>query len=111
SINHSLRNLVKRSLEGYEVDDYKLRNIIRDICLDIDSGMAQDSRHLRGMDSLFQQAKSDKFSNNWKTRIIRAYLSRAKQGLSASKVRVLKEAGIKVKEVKKDKRRIPASGS
>jgi len=110
AVSHSLRNAIRRQLEGYEIDSYKLRNIIRDISSEVDELLGQDKRHLSGMDALFAKARSSKFSEQSKSEIIRAYLTRARLSLPAVRNKVLKEAGIKVKSEKKENRRIVPAG-
>jgi len=110
-IQHSLRSRIKKALEGYKLDDYTLRNITNDVARQVDQNLSEDKHHLAGMDSLFAQAKSAKFNEEWKTRIIKAYLTRATQALTPTVKKVLKEAGIKFKEVNKDTaRRMVPSG-
>jgi len=109
-VNHSMKLSITKELDGIKLDDYQKRNIIRDIFLGVDEVLASDRRYLGGINSLFDQAKSSKYSPDWKSRIVKAYLQRARQALPAIRNKVLREAGIKVKEQSKSESRrlVPA---
>jgi hypothetical protein len=109
-VNHSMKLSITKELDGIKLDDYQKRNIIRDIFLGVDEVLGSDKRYLGGIQSLFDQAKSSKYSPDWKSRIVKAYLQRARQALPAIRNRVLREAGIKVKESQKSESRrlVPA---
>lgn len=110
-VNHSMKLSITKELDGLKLDEYQKRNIIRDIYTEIDSVLGSDKRYLAGIQSLFDQAKSAKYSPDWKTRIVKAYLQRARQALPAIRNKVLKEAGIKVKESpKSESRRLVPAG-
>jgi hypothetical protein len=109
-VNHSMKLSITKELDGLKMDDYQKRNVIRDIFTEIDSVLGSDKRYLSGIQSLFDQAKSSKYSPDWKSRVVKAYLQRARQALPAVRNKVLKEAGIKFKEPQKSESRrlIPA---
>ena len=110
-VNHSMKLSITKELNGIKLDDYQKRNIIRDIFSEIDQILGSDKRYLNGIQSLFDQAKSAKYSSDWKSRIVKAYLQRARQALPAVRNKVLKEAGIKVREnVKPESRRLVPAG-
>lgn len=110
-VNHSMKLSITKELDGIKLDDYQKRNIIRDIFSEIDSVLGSDKRYLSGIQSLFDQAKSAKYSPDWKTRIVKAYLQRARQALPGIRNKVLREAGIKVKEQpKSESRRLVPAG-
>lgn len=94
-VNHSMKLSITKELDGLKLDDYQRRNIIRDIFLGVDEVLGSDKRYLGGINSLFDQARSSKYSADWKTRIVKAYLQRARQALPAIRNRILREAGIK----------------
>jgi len=109
-VNHSMKNSINKELDGIKLDDYQKRNIVRDIFQGVDEVLGSDKRYLGGIQSLFDQAKSSKYSPDWKSRIVKAYLQRARQALPAIRNRVLREAGIKVKDAQKSESRrlVPA---
>jgi len=109
-VNHSMKLAITKELDGIKLDDYQKRNVIRDVFLGVDQILGQDKRYIGGINSLFEQAKSSKFSSDWKSRIIKAYLQRAKQALPSIRNKVLREAGIKVKDSQKaeSRRLVPA---
>jgi len=109
-VNHSMKLSITKELDGIKMDDYQKRNIIRDIFAGVDEVLGTDKRYLGGIQSLFDQAKSSKYSPDWKSRIVKAYLQRARQALPAIRNKVLKEAGIKVKDSQKSepRRLVPA---
>ena len=109
-VNHSMKLSITKELDGIKLDDYQKRNIIRDIFSGVDEVLGSDKRYLGGIQSLFDQAKSSKYSPDWKSRIVKAYLQRARQALPAIRNKVLKEAGIKFKESSKpeSRRLVPA---
>jgi len=110
-VNHSMKLSITKELDGIRLDDYQKRNIIRDIFLGVDEVLASDRRYLGGINSLFDQAKSSKYSSDWKTRIVKAYLQRARQALPAIRNKVLREAGIKVNpQSKSESRRLVPAG-
>ena len=109
-VNHSMKLSITKELDGIKLDDYQRRNIIRDIFQGVDEVLGSDKRYLGGIQSLFDQAKSAKYNPEWKSRIVKAYLQRARQALPAIRNRVLREAGIKVKDSQKSESRrlVPA---
>jgi hypothetical protein len=109
-VNHSMKLSITKELDGIKLDDYQKRNIIRDIFSGVDEVLGSDRRYLGGIVSLFDQAKSSKYSPDWKSRIVKAYLQRARQALPAIRNKVLREAGIKYKESSKpeSRRMVPA---
>jgi len=110
-VNHSMKLSITKELDGIKLDDYQKRNVIRDIFTSIDEVLGSDKRYLGGIQSLFDQAKSSKYSGDWKSKIVKAYLQRARQALPAIRNKVLREAGIKVKEQpKSESRRLVPAG-
>jgi hypothetical protein len=110
-VNHSMKLSITKELDGIKLDDYQKRNIIRDIFAGVDEVLGSDKRYLGGIQSLFDQAKSSKYSPDWKSRIVKAYLQRARQALPAIRNKVLREAGIKVKDSpKSESRRLVPAG-
>jgi hypothetical protein len=110
-VNHSMKLSITKELDGIRLDDYQKRNIIRDIFLGVDEVLGSDRRYLGGINSLFDQAKSSRYSPDWKTRIVKAYLQRARQALPAIRNKVLREAGIKVNpQSKSESRRLVPAG-
>lgn len=109
-VNHSMKLSITKELDGIKLDDYQRRNIIRDIFTGVDEVLGSDKRYLNGINSLFDQAKSSKYSADWKTRIVKAYLQRARQALPAIRNKILKEAGIKSNNSQKSESRrlVPA---
>jgi hypothetical protein len=110
-VNHSMKLSITKELDGIKMDDYQKRNIIRDIFAGVDEVLGSDKRYLGGIQSLFDQAKSSKYSPDWKSRIVKAYLQRARQALPAIRNKVLREAGIKVNpQSKSESRRLVPAG-
>lgn len=110
-VNHSMKLSITKELDGIKLDDYQKRNIIRDIFSGVDEILGSDKRYLGGINSLFDQAKSNRYSGDWKSKIVKAYLQRARQALPAVRNKVLREAGIKVKEQpKSESRRLVPAG-
>jgi hypothetical protein len=109
-VNHSMKLSITKELDGIKLDEYKKRNIIRDIFLGVDEVLGSDKRYLGGINSLFDQAKSSKYTPDWKSRIVKAYLQRARQALPAIRNKVLREAGIKFNGSQKSesRRMVPA---
>jgi hypothetical protein len=109
-VNHSMKLSINKEIESLKLNDYQKRNIIRDIFTGVDEVLGSDKRYLVGIQSLFDQAKSSKYSGDWKSRIVKAYLQRARQALPAIRNKVLREAGIKVKDSPKaeSRRLVPA---
>ena len=109
-VNHSMKLSITKELDGIRLDDYQKRNVIRDIFTEVDRVLGEDKRYLHGIQSLFDQARSSKFSPDWKSRIVKAYLQRARQALPAIRNKVLKEAGVKVNGTQKSESRrlVPA---
>lgn len=109
-VNHSMKLSITKELDGIKLDDYQKRNIIRDIFMGVDEVLGSDKRYLGGINSLFDQARSSRYSQDWKSRIVKAYLQRARQALPAIRNKVLREAGIKFKESSKSESRrlVPA---
>jgi hypothetical protein len=109
-VNHSMKLSITKELDGIKLDDYQKRNVIRDIFQGVDEVLGSDKRYLGGIQSLFDQARSSKYSPDWKSRIVKAYLQRARQALPAIRNKVLREAGIKFKESQKpeSRRLVPA---
>jgi hypothetical protein len=110
-VNHSMKLSITKELDGIKLDDYQKRNVIRDIFTSIDEVLGSDKRYLGGIQTLFDQAKTSKYSSDWKSKIVKAYLQRARQALPAIRNKVLREAGIKVKEQpKSESRRLVPAG-
>jgi hypothetical protein len=110
-VNHSMKLSITKELDGLKLDEYQKRNIIRDIFLGVDEILGSDKRYLGGINSLFDQARSSKYSPDWKSRIVKAYLQRARQALPAIRNKVLREAGIKHKDQpKSESRRLVPAG-
>src|SRR6187402_659439 len=109
-VNHSMKLSITKELDGIKLDDYQKRNIIRDIFSGVDEILGSDKRYLGGINSLFEQARQSKYSGDWKSKIVKAYLQRARQALPAVRNKVLLEAGIKVKDQQKSESRrlVPA---
>jgi len=109
-VNHSMKLSITKELDGIKLDDYQKRNIIRDIFTGVDEVLGSDKRYLGGIQSLFDQARGSKYSPDWKSRIVKAYLQRARQALPGVRNKVLREAGIRVKEQKSESRRLVPAG-
>jgi hypothetical protein len=110
-VNHSMKLSITKELDGIKLDDYQKRNVIRDIFAGVDEILGSDKRYLNGIQSLFDQARSSKYSPDWKTRIVKAYLQRARQALPGIRNKVLREAGIKAKDSpKSESRRLVPAG-
>jgi len=109
-VNHSMKLSITKELDGLKLDDYQKRNIIRDIFTGVDEILGSDKRYLGGIQSLFDQARGSKYSPDWKSRIVKAYLQRARQALPGVRNKVLREAGIKVKDQKPESRRMVPAG-
>ena len=109
-VNHSMKLSITKELDGIKLDDYQKRNIIRDIFSGVDEILGSDKRYLNGIQSLFDQARGSKYSPDWKPRIVKAYLQRARQALPGVRNKVLREAGIKFKDNQKSESRrlVPA---
>lgn len=110
-VNHSMKLSITKELANLKLDDYQKRNIIRDIFAGVDETLGGDKRYLASIQSLIDQSRTGKFSGDYKTKIVKAYLQRARRELPIVRNKVLKEAGIKVAEgAKKDQTRrlVPA---
>jgi len=89
-VNHSMKLSITKELDGIKLDDYQKRNIIRDIFTGVDEVLGSDKRYLGGIQSLFDQARGSKYSPDWKSRIVKAYLQRARQALPGVRNKVLR---------------------
>lgn len=77
---YQLKKIVLDSLDLDEgVTDFTKRHLIEDIFDEIDNGLVRDSDHMRKMKLLWQQAERNNFDLYSKSRIVSAYLKRAKE--------------------------------
>jgi hypothetical protein len=112
SLQFKMNKEITSSVEKFEFDSYKRRNVVKDIEEEINRMLANDSRYQANIKSLYNQAKSAKFTSDWKPRIISAYLARAKAVLPLAKKKVIEEAtGRKATDKKDIKKRIVPSSS
>lgn len=59
---------------------------------EIDKQLTADKSHMRYMNSLWDKAKKDGFSEEWKSRILSAYLARAKSLIPSIRAKFVSEA-------------------
>jgi len=68
------------------------KTLIEKISQDVQSQMSADKDHMKYMDGLWEKAKKSSYTAEWKTRIISAFLARARQLVTASRSRLVSEA-------------------
>jgi hypothetical protein len=59
---------------------------------DINNQLKQDKDHMKYMNGLWKKAEEAKFTSEWKTRIIDAFLARARQLVPVTRSRIVSEA-------------------
>ncbi len=105
AVTHSLKGSIRKEVDKVKelatASDYTKKKLIDDIFTQIDNVLGSDNRHITGMNSLRKQAEGAGLTKDWKTRIITAYLVRARQSLSPVIIKVMKDAGITAKEKEK----------
>ena len=92
TIQFKLRKEISASLEKYEFDPYKKKNVSRDIETEVNNILAADTRYQASVRSLYKQASMAKFSGDWKPRISSAYLARARAVLPLARKKVIADA-------------------
>lgn len=110
-IENKLNKEILSSIERFEFDPYKRRNVARDINTEVNRLLASDKRYQASIKSLYSQAQSAKFNGDWKVRITNAYLTRAKAVLPLAKKKVIDEATGKPSGEKKLIKRLTPSNS
>lgn len=122
SADDSLRRAV---IDGGKVDpdgvfsDFIKETIIGKVLQEVDKQLTADRSHMQYMNSLWDKAKRDGFSDEWKSRILSAYLARAKSLIPTVRAKFVSEAqgsssraAGKAKEIveKNGSRREPGTG-
>lgn len=109
SLRFRLSKEISSSITNYEFDEYKRKNVSRDIENEVNNLLANDVRYQASIKSLYNQASSAKFNSEWKARIISAYLARAKAVLPIAKKKVIEEATGRKQAPTEKKRLIPTN--
>jgi hypothetical protein len=100
---------ITSSIVQFEFDEYKRKNVARDIETEVNNILAADTRYQASIRSLYKQAESAKYSSDWKARLISAYLARAKAVLPIAKKKVIEEATGRRQTPKEKKRLVPTN--
>jgi len=113
SVIESLRFRLNKEITGsivqFEFDEYKRKNVARDIETEVNNILAADTRYQASIRSLYKQAESAKYGSEWKARLISAYLARAKAVLPIAKKKVIEEATGRRQAPKEKKRLVPTN--
>lgn len=109
-----LSRYIEEPLRDSGLPEWTLKNLVKDILQRVDKEVSSDKRHMGNVNTLWQRAKDAGFTNDWKDRIINAYLSRAKVLISKHRKAVLSEAKLSLKtgqDGKQRAKRIPSSSA
>jgi len=109
SLRFKLNKEISATLEQYEFDGYKRKNVARDIENEVNNIMAADARYQASARSLYNQASSAKYTSDWKARIISSYLARARAVLPIAKKKVIEEATGRRQAPQEKKRLVPTN--
>lgn len=89
----SLRSLVEKNLDPDGImTPFIKNNIIRETITAVDAQLTADKAHMRGMESLNRKAKENNYSSEYKSKIISAYLERAKSLVPSVRAKFVSEA-------------------
>lgn len=101
-----MTDFIKPALEKDDrLTDWMKSKVIEEILRDINSQLSKDSRYTKGLESLWKQAQSNNFNNDFKSRIINTALARAKSLVPSVRAKKVAEAlGKKVKKEEKDEK-------
>ena len=90
---------LRRSVtEGGKVDpdgvfsDFIKETIVGKVLQEVDNQLVADKAHMRYMSSLWDKAKREGFNDEWKSRILSAYLARAKSLIPTVRAKFVSEA-------------------
>lgn len=117
-VKQSCESRIKRSISSAFVNSglsqLMQNKLTEEILNRVGEDLQKDTRHMGGMNSLWRQAKAAEYNDEWKDRIVNAYLSRAKALVPKHRQKVLAEAKLNVKteegkEKKEAKRVIPSN--
>lgn len=72
--------------------DFIKETIVGKVMQEIDRQLTADRTHMQYMNSLWEKAKKDSFSDDWKSRILSAYLARAKSLVPSVRAKFVSEA-------------------
>lgn len=72
--------------------DFIKDTIVGKVMQEVDRQLTADKSHMRYMNSLWEKAKRDGFSEEWKSRILSAYLARAKSLVPTVRAKYVSEA-------------------
>ena len=95
SADESLRNSV---VHGGKIDpdgvfsDFIKETIVGKVLSEVDRQLTADKSHMRYMNSLWEKAKREGFTDDWKSRILTAYLARAKSLIPTIRAKYVSEA-------------------
>lgn len=103
SFSNSIKSRADEDLKNYinekgKIDpdnifsDFIKETIINKIYQEVDKQLVADKNHMKYMGSLWDKAKSNGFSDDWKSRILSAYLARAKSLVPAIRAKFISEA-------------------
>jgi len=109
SLRFKMGKEITSSIVQFEFDEYKRKNVARDIETEVNNILAADTRYQASIRSLYKQAESAKYSSDWKARLISAYLARAKAVLPIAKKKVIEEATGRRQTPKEKKRLVPTN--
>lgn len=105
---------IGKAFKNTDISPLLQKSLTKEIMDRVDSKIQKDTRHMGNINHLWDQAKRNGFTSDWKDRIINAYLSRARLLIPPVRQAVLSEAKLNAKMgvvEAKEKTRIPSSGS
>lgn len=89
----TLRRSIAQNLDPDNVfSDFIKDTITGKVLSEIDKQLVADKSHMQYMNSLWEKAKKDGFNDDWKSRILSAYLARAKSLVPSIRAKYVSEA-------------------
>ena len=98
SVKSSVDDQMKGIIDVNKIDpddvfsDFIKETIVGKILSEVDKQLVADKAHMKYMQSLWDKAQKDGYSDNWKSRILSAYLARAKSLVPAIRAKLVAEA-------------------
>lgn len=108
-----LTKIVSFAFKDSDMSPLLQKSLSQEIMSRVDAVIARDPRHMGNINNLWEQARRNGYTSQWKDRIINTYLSRAKLLIPKYRQQVLAEAKVSGKNIsdRKHPTRIPSSGS
>jgi hypothetical protein len=93
-VESGIQSRIRRQIVGHLPDgisDFLKDTLVEKIAADVDGTVARDQKHMNIMRSLWNRAKDAGFTEEWKTRLVNAYLARALPILPGVRSRLIVE--------------------